>query len=388
MTTLLIYTDRSGVFGAEQVDHGLVLAFQRAGFRVVIAQPKPKCANPLVDERTLLGISHYWLPDENIYNWREPDPSLTDPAPAERCFAEIKPELVLFTDSFPFSSLAAKEVAMRLGIAYLVLVHCVQPEWAVEFAPFLSRLPGAYAGSREVVAVSSENLDQLHRVFGLPEGRGRVILNGRPEVFFSPRNETVRQQLRAGWGVSEDDILALSVGRIDWSKGYDRLLEALPLLRRCPHWSRLHFMWAGSGYLDDKAARVVRLLGGGRVKMLGVRNDVPNLLDAADLLVHPARFEGMPLAVLEAMAKGLPIVATAVSGIPEALGEAGILLAPPEINSDFRHCLATAICDLAGDAGQRHQLGRSARLRAEALFTEAHSIHNWLELIHQTLAVA
>lgn len=384
MRRILIYSDRSGIYGAEQIDHRLALAFREAGYAVALAQPT--ACNPLVDERARLGIPHHWLPDENLYNWRNPDPSLTDPAPAERCFDEIRPDLILFTDSFPFANLAAKQAAARRGIPYLVLVHCVQPGWADQFGAFLPALPAVYAAAREVIAVSSENLDLLRRVFGLPPARGRVVHNGRPAIFFAPGDESARRRLRAELNLGEDRIVALSVGRFEWVKGYDLLLEALPFLRRCPVWERLAFVWVGSGTMTDRSRRIARMLGGGRVQILGAREDIPALLDAADLLVHPARFEGMPLVVLEAMAKGLPILATPVSGIPEALGDTGLLLAAPEETLEFKRGLANAICELAGDDERRRVLGNAARRRALDCFTETRMIRDWLDLLRQALA--
>jgi glycosyltransferase involved in cell wall biosynthesis len=386
MIHLLIFSDRNGIFGAEQIDHRLALGFREAGFQVSMAQPTAD--NVLIEERRGHGIPHHWLPVEDIYNWRVPAPSLSDPGPAECCFAEARPDLILFTDSFPLANLAAKEAAARLGIPYLVLVHCVQPAWAEQYAPFLPRLPNLYVAAREVVAVSTENLELLRGHFGLDPERGRVVLNGRPAVFFQPRNEAERRRVRAELGVTEDQLLVLTVGRYETVKGYDKFLDALPLLRRCPHWDRLAFAWAGSGTMADALRRVARMLGGGRVRVLGERGDVPALLDAADLMAHPARFEGMPLVLLEAMAKGLPIIASSVSGIPEALGDTGLLLPSPIGTPDFKQHLADALCALAGDAERRLALGHAARDRAVARFTEARMIGDWTDLVRRAAGPA
>ena len=141
------------------------------------------------------------------------------------------------------------------------------------------------------------------------------------------------------------------------------------------------FVWVGSGTMEDAFRRVARMLSGGRVRVIGVRSDVPALLDAADLMVHPARFEGMPLVLLEAMAKGLPIIASSVSGIPEALANAGVLLPSPITCPDFQYQLATALCALAGDSDRRESLGQQARTRALACFTEARMIAEWTDLL-------
>lgn len=381
MKRLLLFSDRNGIYGAEQIDHRLALAFQGAGFAVSMAQPTAD--NLLAAERLQRGITHHWLPDDDIYNWLCPAPSLTDSAPAERCFAATRPDLILFTDSFPFANLAAKEAAARLGLPYIVLVHCVQPAWAEQYSAFGPRLPAVYAAAREVIAISTENLGLLRTHFGLGAESGRVLLNGRPAVFFEPRFESERRRLRAELGIPTDRVIALSIGRFESVKGYDLLLEALPLLRHCPHWAQLNFVWIGSGSLQKNCHRIAHLLGGDRVQIFGMRDDIPALLDAADMLVHPARFEGMPLVVLEAMGKGLPIIASAVSGIPEALGDTGVLLPSPAETPDFRERLATAICTLTGDTERRRALGAAARERALAHFTEARMIADWIALVRR-----
>ncbi|MGZ8219136.1 glycosyltransferase family 4 protein [Methylomagnum sp.] len=386
MSRILLFSDRNGIFGAEQIDHRLALGFLAAGWRVSMAQPTAD--NALIDERRRHGIPHYWLPVEDIYHWHEPAPSLSDPAPAEDCFAAARPDLILFADSFPLANLAAKQAAARLGIPFVVLVHCVQPAWAEQYAACLPRLPAVYAAAREVVAVSTENLDLLRRYFGLAQGRGRVILNGRPDIFFQPRDAAERRRVRAELGIPDDHLLVLTIGRYETVKGYDLFLDALDLLRRRPHWQRLAFAWVGSGTMDDVLRWIGWMLGRGRVRLLGERGDIPALLDAADLLAHPARFEGMPLVILEAMAKGLPIIASGVSGIPEALAETGLLLPAPDETADFPRQLAEAINALADDAERRHALGAAARERAFAHFTQARMIDDWNALIRRMAALS
>ncbi|MDR7545120.1 MAG: glycosyltransferase [Armatimonadota bacterium] len=105
-----------------------------------------------------------------------------------------------------------------------------------------------------------------------------------------------------------------------------------------------------------------------RVAFLGARDDVPVALGAADLFVLASRWEGLPFAVLEAMFFGLPVVATRVGGIPEAVadGETGILVPPGDARA-----LAEAVERLAADPHLRRKMGAAGRRRAEACFTEA-----------------
>lgn len=381
MTRMLVYSDRGGIYGAERINQELSLAFRRAGFQVAVAQPPGD--NPLTRAMERAGISRYDLPVDNPYDWRNPAESLTDPRAAEACFTTIAPDLVLFADGFPFASLAAKHAAMRATIPFLTLVHMVDPTWERQFAPFLPALAAAHAAARQVVSVSSINLRLLRDHFGVSASKGMVIHNGRPGEFFQPRDAAARRRLRQAWGVAEDDVVAITVGRFDHEKGYDLLLDALPSLRAAPCWSKLTLIWVGDGPLLPRAARLAKLVAGDRVVLLGRRHDITELLDAADLLVHPSRCEGLPLVVLEAMAKQLPVIATAVGGIPEALGGTGVLLAEPSADPSFKRTLADAIATLAGDEPRRHTLGRLARERAERCFTESRMVDQWLDLIRR-----
>jgi glycosyltransferase involved in cell wall biosynthesis len=383
MTRILLYSDRTGVYGAERINQQLALAFQAAGCQVAVAQPPGD--NPLTQAMERAGIARYELPVENPYDWQNPAESLTNPRVAEACFAATTPDLVLFGDGFPFASLAAKHAAIAATLPFLSLVHMVQPNWEREFARFLPALAATNAAARQVVVVSAINLKLMRNHFGLPSSKGMVIHNGRPEEFFRPRDAATRRRLRQEWGIAEDDVVAITIGRLDHEKGYDLLLDALPQLRGSSCWSRLHLVWVGGGPLLPRATHLARLVAGDRVFLLGERHDVADLLDAADLLVHPSRCEGLPLVVLEAMAKGLPVLATSVGGIPEALDGTGVLLPEPGCDPGFKRSLAEAIATLTGDEKQRRTLGRLARERAEKCFTESRMTAAWIALIRSIL---
>jgi glycosyltransferase involved in cell wall biosynthesis len=185
--------------------------------------------------------------------------------------------------------------------------------------------------------------------------------------------------------VADDTVVAMTVGRLDLEKGYDLLLDTVPVLRRAPAWRRMALVWAGTGPLEPRLRPLARVAGGGAVHVLGERHDIPALLDAADLLVHPSRIEGMPLAVLEAMAKRLPVIASAVGGIPEALGGTGWLLPPPDDPAPFRTALADAIETLVRDAARRTAMGHAAYAHAQRHHTEARMVADWCALIRRTV---
>ncbi|MCL6554171.1 MAG: glycosyltransferase family 4 protein [Firmicutes bacterium] len=120
----------------------------------------------------------------------------------------------------------------------------------------------------------------------------------------------------------------------------------------------------------------------GRVQLLGTRDDIPALLRSADIFVLSSRWEGLPLAVVEAMMAGLPVVATAVGGIPETVlhGETGLLVPPGDA-----HALASALHRLLQDADLRRRMGEAGRRRAMACFTQQRMVDATVALYRQIL---
>jgi glycosyltransferase involved in cell wall biosynthesis len=168
----------------------------------------------------------------------------------------------------------------------------------------------------------------------------------------------VREEL----GLGRDDRLVLAVGNLYPVKGHRYLVAALGLLHaRHP---RLHVAIAGRG---DEAQglrlQAVRLGVGDRVHLLGLRDDVPALLAAADAFVLPSLSEGLPMALLEAMFAGQPIAASDVGEIGSALarGEAGLLAPPGDAAA-----LAANLDRLLSDPGYAQHLGEHAARRANA----------------------
>lgn len=378
MSRLLLYSDRNGIYGAERIHQELAVAFRQAGWDVVVAQPPGENESTRVLDRA--GIARHALPIEDVYDARHPAASLTDPGIGEACFDATAPDVVLFGDGFLFASLAAKATAARRGLPFVALVHSGQLAWKRDFASFLPDLARSFAAARQVVTVSQANLGLLREHFGLADGHGTVIHNGRPAEFFRPRDASARHRIRRSLGIGGDAVVAATIGRFDHEKGWDLLLDAMTRLRRDPAPVNLAFLWVGDGPLRPRAARLAKLVAGGNVHLVGERSDMPDLLDAADFLVHPSRSEGLPLVVLEAMAKGLAVVATPVGGIPEAIAGCGRILPAPDAPG-FRDSLADAILEVAKDEGLRRTLGRQAHDRASEWFTMEHMTAKWLALV-------
>jgi len=157
----------------------------------------------------------------------------------------------------------------------------------------------------------------------------------------------------------------LAVGRLEEQKGHDLLIEAFASVARDN--TALRLLISGEGSRRGSLADLASDLGvADKVQFLGWRSDVEVLLAAADILVHPARWEGFGLVILEAMAAALPVVATRVGAIPEVVidGETGLL-----VDQEDARGLAVAIRSLLHDNERRVRLGRAGFDRLREAFS-------------------
>jgi glycosyltransferase involved in cell wall biosynthesis len=176
-----------------------------------------------------------------------------------------------------------------------------------------------------------------------------------------------RNAWRARHGFLAEDFLVACVGRLEEQKDPLGLIRAFHLGLGSD--SRCHLLIAGAGSYEARArALAAELSLSNRVHFLGLQKDVAGLLGACDAFALASRWEGSPLAVMEAMAAGLPVAATAVGGVPELLqdGESGIL-APPGDPAE----LGRALARLAKDPGLRRRMGAAAQERARRFSAEA-----------------
>lgn len=198
------------------------------------------------------------------------------------------------------------------------------------------------------------------RALGVPEGKVRVIHRGRDAAVFHPASPHPRG---GTWAPGEGPVL-VSVARLRESKGLADLLRAMPkVLARFPG-TRLTI--AGEGPARAALERLVDDLGlGGAVSLPGPRDDVADLLRAADVFISPSRAEGLPGAVVEAMLTALPVALSDIEVHREMLGAepAGRLFRVGDVAD-----LAGAIVSLLEDPAAARRLGREARERALALF--------------------
>ena len=204
-----------------------------------------------------------------------------------------------------------------------------------------------------ILAISNAVKEALVRS-GVEGGKIEVVPSGIELGTPLPASE--RNELRRSLRTEDDDIVGITVAALDEGKGHRELLEAMARTPGPKLWI------AGDGPLRSRFEAAARPLGD-RVQFLGFRADISSLLRAADFFVLATRSEGLGSSVLEAMAAGLPVVATRVGGIPETVvdGRTGILVPP-----DDPAALANALARMAGDRGLRVEMGREGLSRAAA----------------------
>jgi glycosyltransferase involved in cell wall biosynthesis len=199
---------------------------------------------------------------------------------------------------------------------------------------------------------------------GLPPERVAVLYNGIDlDPFAAPAD---RPAARRQMGLGPDELVLVQVARLDYLKDHLTALRTLERVKARRPEARL--VLVGEGPEREKIEREVRQRGlVGHVRLLGLRKDVPRLVQAADVFLLTSISEGIPLTLIEAMAAGLPVVSTRVGGVPEVVedGRTG-LLAPAGDDA----ALAEQVCRLAGQAGLRQEMGRLGRERAQGLFAE------------------
>jgi glycosyltransferase involved in cell wall biosynthesis len=207
--------------------------------------------------------------------------------------------------------------------------------------------------------------DAAIKTLRLPAHAGRltVVRNGVAAAAANVENRAdARTELSAG-----DACVGIMVARIDGRKGHLTLLKSLSAAND-PSGVPVTVWIVGDGSAraetETEAARLG--LGHDRVRFLGRRSDIDRLLEGADFFVLPSDIEGIPMSILEAMAHGLPIIASNVGGIPEIIEhDTSGLLVPA---GDDR-ALASAIQRVAADPALRRRLGHAARERANTTFS-------------------
>jgi len=286
----------------------------------------------------------------------------------------------------PVAAFLARLAAARAGVpriaytAHGFYFHDRMPAWKRRAFIALERLAGR--ATHILLTQSAEDAEaaRFHRL-ARPGAAIVAIGNGVDPGRFAPPPDrlAIRGRLRAALETPADAPVIVMVGRLVAEKGY---LDLFAARRRVDA-----VLWAvGERLPSDHAARIDRAIAAiaadpilkERVRLLGYRADMPEILHAADIFVLPSHREGMPRSIIEAMMTGLPVVATDIRGSREEVvdGETGILVPVGD-----KAALAAALSRLATDPALRAAMGGAGQARARALYDEKAVIARQLDLL-------
>jgi glycosyltransferase involved in cell wall biosynthesis len=283
-------------------------------------------------------------------------------------YRQLRPDVIQLSLPIEAMGFASVLAAALANIPTMVVFHCA---CAIKLGPRTVRACRWARRRRQVwVAVSQAYRRLLCETFQCPETDFQLIYNGTdPIVPVDPRaRERLRSEVRAAHGIDDATCLLLAVGRLSGEKGFDCLIRALAELKRRDGGLR---RWvcaiAGDGPQRDELIELARQTGVAEsLRFLGFVENIGAWHAAADLFVIPSRYEGMPFALLEAMASGLPVIATQFASAQEAIepGVSGLV-----VPVDDSRALAEAIAWAWSHPERMHAIAEEGRRTAWERFS-------------------
>ena len=358
---VLLLTNSLVVGGAETQFTHLALHLHGAGYPVLIATILPDGEDR--PELAAAGIPHEVLP------LRSPVRGVTAVGGAVRLLRRWKPDVLI---SFLFYA----NVLGRLAAAVAPVPVVVSSVRTERFGGWMSDLAFRFTNPLASLIVTNSRVTarRLVRDRIVRKDRIRVIPNGVPLGDFAGSHD--RETIRRALGVSAEEFLWLAVGRLEAVKDYPTLLRATATLRNSGLAFAVRIAADGSqrapleALADDLHVSDI-------ARFLGLRHDVPALLDASDALVLASLWEGLPNVVIEAMATGVPVVATNRGGTTELIepGITGFLVPPRDeraLADAMEHLmrLPVAVRRGMGEAGRRFVSERFALDRVMGLWEQ------------------
>lgn len=228
-----------------------------------------------------------------------------------------------------------------------------------------------------VVAVSEEVKERLLKA-GVKEGRIRLVKNGIDWQRFGAGASPSTEQ-----DTAHPSVVVGLVARLSHEKGVDTFLRAASYV--AANCANAQFVVVGEGPDRDGLERLIdELRINSRVSLVGRRDDMPSVYRSFDVMVSSSRKEGLPVSIMEGMATGLPVVATAVGEVPRLVrgGETGLLVPPDE-----PLLLAKAIAELLVDREYRERLGCAAKQLIEREFSAERMAIDYLRVYEDSIAI-
>ena len=368
MTRILVISPAPVRGGAEEYSLTVASEAIRRGWDVCMAIPNRPGAMSLRQDAIRAGIRVLDIPCSDDYGRGAPGDrsrQLIDTLVIIRLIRRAAPDVVHLTIPWPRFALSILMAAAILNVPTLAVFQLVRDPVLLAARSSLCRV--IRRRRQRWVCVSSNGRNLLSRALGTSPNTIGVIHNGASQPTVVLDREAARRAVRSDFMLDPLARLILTVGRLDIQKGQLDLVAAVaPLLRS--H-SDLYLMIVGDGDLGRQLAAAADDLGvAPQLLLTGSRRDVPRLLAAADVFAFPSHFEGLPFSLVEAMAAGLPIVATRFPGADELLVDARDAVLVPVGDID---ALQRGLAHLLADPIGASRLAEAARARATEFSSQA-----------------
>ncbi|AUX24467.1 glycogen synthase [Sorangium cellulosum] len=354
------------VGGAEQVVVDLAGLQRAAGHEVHVVGIATNPDGPRADQLRERGVAVHMVP-------KRPGFDITLPGRLAAFFARHGVSIVHSHNQLPLIYATAAGRLHRVPVCHTLHGAMLDQGRRAWLRHLTARLVDAH------VAVSEKTADFMKKHNEVPLSKLHVILNGIDLTRFGP-DSAARGRIRAELGIPEGAWVAGAVGRLSQIKNHALLLRAAA------------GVLSDDGRLllvgDGPEAAPLRALAGelgirDRVVFAGERHDVPELLAALDVFVLSSNSEGLPLSMVEAMATGLPVVSTAVGGIPDlvAEGETGLL-----VPAGAADALASQLAALKADPARAAAMGRRGRALALGRYSAEHMTASYMDIYDALLS--
>ncbi len=347
-----VVIDSMGAGGAELLLADFAAGADAAGIDLSVSYLARRYSEPARERLARLGIEPRLIEIER----------LVSPAAVRRVRDRLRalaPDVV--HTHLAYSDALGGIAARSLSLPTVSTIHVmhVDPGWRESAREQLIRRVRRACAARTVFVSDAARRDFLERTGTSPE-RTVTVHNG---VLAEPR-PGAGAEVRAQLGIAPGDLVVGMLSVLRPGKGHEDAIAAVRELRA--RWPQLRLLVAGDGPLRADHERAAADLGDA-VVFAGYRDDALAVLDSVDVLLHPSRFDAFPTALLEAMSAGVPIVASAVGGIPEIVddGATGTLIDPAAGAAG----IVAGLTPLLGDAALRGRLAAAGRARYEREFT-------------------
>jgi glycosyltransferase involved in cell wall biosynthesis len=343
--------------GAQQNTLYTVTHLDRDGFEPLLVAG---AEGPLVEEARRSGVRCHFLRSlvRPISPWRDPAALLS----LVRLLRRERPEVVHTHSSK--AGILGRAAAAIAGVP--VIIHSIhgwgfhRDQGLLTNRLFVGLERMAARMTTAFIAVSEANMREGEALGILAEGRVHLIRSGIRLSEFRPTRGVALSEVGLGGRGG-----GVTVGMVACFKPQKAPLDFVKVAAEVTgRFPETKFVLAGDGELRGEIEELIGRLGlAGRITLLGWRRDIPELMRSFDILLHTSRWEGLPRVFPEAMATGLPVVATRVDGAPEAIqdGVSGILVEPGDVEG-----MARAVVELIRDPERRLSMGRAGLERVAA----------------------